>query len=141
MKAIKTSLTIVLLVSLGIGFSLLAIRSSAAPEQTGKIAGMILDAHQSRIVNAGITVTNGDSTFRTRSDDKGEFSLNLPPGDYRMKVSADGFQAFSVAPFSVRVDQTLTFKITLRVAEPPGLVPAAVQVFGVRRPDAALVRR
>jgi hypothetical protein len=125
MKAIKRAFTIVLLLSLGTSFSTLAIRSSAAPEQTGKVAGMILDVNEARIVSAGITVTNGHSSYRINSDDAGEFSLDLPPGDYRMKVSANGFQAFSVAPFSVKVDKKLTFKITLRAAEPRGLVPAA----------------
>jgi hypothetical protein len=127
MKAIKRSFTIILILSLGFGLSIVAIRSSAAPEQTGKIAGMVLDEHQARIVNAGIAVTNGQSTYRTNTDDTGEFALNVPPGDYRMKVSADGFRAFSVAPFSITVDNTLTFKINLRVAEPRGLVPAAVR--------------
>jgi hypothetical protein len=125
MKA-KRAFTFVLFL-LGTGFCILAIRASAAPEQTGKIAGVILDANKARITNAGITVTNGHTSYRTSSDDSGEFSLYLPPGEYRMKASADGFEDHSIAPFSVRVGATLTFKITLRVREPRGLVPAAVR--------------
>lgn len=126
MKALKV-FTVVLLLALGTNVSIVAIRASAASSQTGQVAGMVLDVNAARIVNAGITITNGRTTYCTNSDEAGEFSLNVPPGDYRMKISADGFRSYSGAPFSITVDDTRTFKVTLQVAEPRGLVPAAVR--------------
>jgi hypothetical protein len=126
MKAIKV-LTVALLLALVTNFSIVTIRANAASSQTGKVAGMVLDVNEARIVNAGITVTNGRSTYCTNSDEAGEFSLNVPPGDYRMKISADGFRSYSGAAFSLTVDDTRTFKVTLQIAAPQGLVPAAVR--------------
>src|SRR5258705_13950185 len=112
MEAMTRTFTYVLILTVGSRLSMVKIHSSDALEQTGKIAGMVLDENEARIVNAGITVTNGRSTYHIKSDDTGEFSLNVPPGDYRMKISAAGFRAYSAAPFSLGIDDTRTFKVT-----------------------------
>jgi len=82
MKLISlTSVIVVLLVGISSGRD--ASRTAMAADQsTGKVAGVILDANDARIVKASITMWNGETTRKTKSGDQGEFEVSLPAGSY-----------------------------------------------------------
>jgi Carboxypeptidase regulatory-like domain/TonB dependent receptor len=60
----------------------------------GTLLGTAQDSSGARVVAASIVATNPDISLRrqTQSDARGEFRLEeLPPGEYRVTVKADGF--------------------------------------------------
>jgi outer membrane receptor protein involved in Fe transport len=60
------------------------------------VAGRITDARGDALAGAHITVTVGDKAVsQTDSDSAGRFRLALPPGNYELRVVADGFSRFS----------------------------------------------
>ncbi|MGH9905162.1 MAG: carboxypeptidase regulatory-like domain-containing protein, partial [Pyrinomonadaceae bacterium] len=78
---------------------LLASSTSAALAQTqttGRIAGRIKDQNRAAIAGAAVTVTNkGTGKERKAETDRdGDYAVSLlPPGIYRLKVTARGFTA------------------------------------------------
>lgn len=68
-------------------------------EETGKIVGRVADAadRNTSITGATITAYQGDSTTAagsTQAGQDGGFELSLPAGDYKIKVTAAGYQSF-----------------------------------------------
>jgi hypothetical protein len=66
----------------------------ASPQDaTGSLRGTVLDASNSRIPQASITIVNTATAARYNavSDALGNFALDLhPPGDYSARVVAEG---------------------------------------------------
>lgn len=57
-----------------------------------ELRGRVLDPNQEAIVGARITVTRkGQVDSSTLSNANGEFSISLEPGEYTLKIAADGF--------------------------------------------------
>ncbi|HVQ36606.1 MAG TPA: carboxypeptidase-like regulatory domain-containing protein, partial [Pyrinomonadaceae bacterium] len=60
--------------------------------QLSELRGRILDPDHAAIAGARITaVRNGRADVSTTSNSDGEFSISLEPGEYILKISADGF--------------------------------------------------
>ena len=70
----------------------LSLAASATPQVT--MRGRILDATGAPIAGARITALDGPVTV---SDQSGHFTLSLDPGNYLLKIAADGFEPFSEA--------------------------------------------
>ncbi|MCH8268754.1 MAG: carboxypeptidase regulatory-like domain-containing protein [Acidobacteria bacterium] len=69
----------------------------AAPSwaQTETLKGRVLDSTGAFIIDASVTGYRGDEVVaETRTDDGGEFELLLPPGEYRLEVSAADFASY-----------------------------------------------
>src|SRR2546422_11223167 len=86
--------------------------SSSAFAQTqtnGRIAGTVKDQNGALIVGAEVIATS-EATGEARkvtSDDAGNYSVSfLPPGEYRLSISANGFEP-KVFP-NIRVSITET---------------------------------
>jgi len=57
-----------------------------------ELRGRVVDPNHEAIVGARITVTRkGQVDSSTLSNANGEFSLSLDPGEYTLKIAADGF--------------------------------------------------
>src|SRR5882672_4004352 len=74
-------------------FALTALSLAQAP--TGVVRGEVKDSSDSVISGARITVvskgTGAERHFTTKSD--GQYQIgNLPPGEYEVKIAADGFK-------------------------------------------------
>jgi hypothetical protein len=124
MKLSKTASIVCVLLLVGVVLGACAIGLvAAASDRNGKVAGLVLDANDARIVNAAVTLEHGRIKRRLKSDDKGEFGVALPPGNYQLTVEADGFRKFS-SLLMVKADETKRLDVHLKVAEPTGLVPA-----------------
>ncbi|HMS38714.1 MAG TPA: carboxypeptidase-like regulatory domain-containing protein [Pyrinomonadaceae bacterium] len=88
-----------------------------AQNTTGRISGTITDQNGAVIQNASVKATNLDtnSLRETVSGEDGSFAFQLlPPGRYRVEMSANGFQTASVET-TVNITQTTTLDVALRV--------------------------
>lgn len=80
--------------------------------ERGNITGQVTDATAASVAGASVVITNIATNQATtvRSTDAGEYNVpNLPPGDYRLEVTSQGFKRF------VRDRVTLTAASTVRV--------------------------
>src|SRR5947209_5962046 len=108
------------------GISVLAIMflsASIATAQTVLLRGTILDPSGAVIPEADVKVTQGGKVLGERkSDTTGNFSFDLPAGDYRLEVSAPDFRPYTQ---NVRVTPNIRpLSISLSLA----VVNAAVDV-------------
>ena len=101
-----------------VGFLSVVLLPLVAQSPRGALRGAVQDATGARIASAKIMVRSADSSMRREatSEDRGEFRVDdLPPGNFRITVSAAGFaeaQAeVSIAVSSVR-EVTVTLKAT-----------------------------
>jgi len=98
-----------------------------ASSQTGKISGRVADNRGDAISNARVAaVADNQTGGETKTDGAGQFTLALPPGDYELRVSADGFSALA-RRISLKAPQA-TVNITLE----PGAVAETVTVTPAR---------
>lgn len=56
-----------------------------------QLRGKILDPNHDLVAGAGVTVQSANSSVSTVTDQEGEFSFALAPGEYTLKIDADGF--------------------------------------------------
>lgn len=99
---------------------LIAAAGLHAQETRGTIQGRILDPAGSAIAGATIQITNEGTnvTMRTQSDSQGTFAAPfLPPGFYRLAVSASGFKAYARSGAELRIDDRLQLDVTLQVGD------------------------
>jgi outer membrane receptor protein involved in Fe transport len=112
-------------------FLLPSISALAQSPATGGIAGTVTDPNGSIIVGAAVTVssyTTGEERKITTDSDGNYTAPFLPPGAYRIRVTANGFAAGVVDPVQVVITQTATVNLELRVAGvvvDPVIVPVA----------------
>lgn len=92
------------------------------------VEGTILDASQAAVVGAQITLTNKDTgaarSMTSNSTGLYQFDL-LPPGNYQIKVSMQGFKTATAASVELLVSKTTTVNFTLE----PGSISDAVTVL------------
>src|SRR5262245_24234188 len=85
---------------------------------SGTLVGNATDATGAVVPKASVTATN-QSTGGTRStvtDDAGYFALpQLPPGEYRITVTADGFKKSEVSGIALPVSQTVRVDLKLEI--------------------------
>src|SRR5712692_4383049 len=102
--------------------ALLLLTSSVSSAQvggSGSIQGTVLDTSNAAVPGATVTATNvatGIDTIR-QTTNAGVFALTpLPPGQYRVKVTLDGFQTFVREGLIVDALSVVGLNVTLQVA-------------------------
>jgi hypothetical protein len=91
--------------------------SSDAQNRPGMLSGVVADASGAVIPNAQIAVTGTDAfTTAAASDERGVYSLQLPPGEYAIEVSASGFDNSTRAVVKVITGHRLTHNVQLEIA-------------------------
>ena len=75
----------------------------------GRLEGLISDG---KIPLAGATIRIGNITRSVLSDEKGFFSVPLPPGRYELQVSYVGYERF-VKAISLEGDSIISINIIL----------------------------
>lgn len=90
---------------------------SDAQNRPGTLSGVVADPSGAVIPNAQIAVT-GTAAFTSvaASDERGVYSLQLPPGEYAIEVSARGFDNSKRAVVEVISGHTLTHNVQLEIA-------------------------
>jgi hypothetical protein len=98
-----------------IGF--LIIAANAQQSNDGTIRGRVVDAAGAVIVGADVTALAADGAQRTtQTNQSGEFSFNLAPGKYTIRVASPGFALYENAALDVVARRSQTLDITLNVA-------------------------
>lgn len=114
MRVLHSALGVFLLV---FHFSTVAAAQEA---KTGSVAGVVQDNTAAVIPGVTVTLTNASGVSQNASaDEKGEFVFGtVPPGNYSVTATIQGFQEFSKKDVVVTAGQTTRVEVTL--------VPAAV---------------
>src|SRR6185503_3990934 len=88
---------------------LLSLDAFAQSQTTGCIEGNVRDQMGAVIVRAEVTATSliTREERKTKTNHNGDFVLPLlPPGSYRVSISANGFQEFLIANVIVSITET-----------------------------------
>jgi len=112
-------------ISLLVGFASVA----RAQVTTGTISGTVADPNAAVVVGAEVKAINLDtnSSRSTSSDSDGHFAFTLvPPGRYRVEVTAQGFQTYQ-AETVVSITQTTTLAVRLNLTGTTATVLVADQ--------------
>ncbi|HEV2707792.1 MAG TPA: TonB-dependent siderophore receptor [Pyrinomonadaceae bacterium] len=82
------------------------------------LRGRVLDPNQAVVAGAQVSVEGKGrlSSVVAVTDQKGEFSLSLEPGEYTLRVTAPGFTEAAQAVSLSRADSGTTVEIVLQVA-------------------------
>src|SRR5262249_51177275 len=87
--------------------------------QTGGITGVVLDSSGATVQNARVEIFNEatDTVVRTLNvGTDGNFTATLlPPGSYRVQVSAKGFKKYRALAVPVRINETTRHDVNLVV--------------------------
>ena len=118
MKRLKIASLATLLIALYLPLSAAPSRApqSHAEQPTGKIMGTLLDVNGSRVANAKVRVESAKFKWEVESDEAGDFTVELPAGEYRIFVQAVGFRDFESAFLRVKPKVTEMINIHLVVA-------------------------
>src|SRR5437870_3959740 len=109
----------------GFGISLLVILviapavSSQTQSTTGTIQGTVTDANGAIVPGANVEIKNLDTNFSKTltTDDGGRFvSLALPPGNYSVTISKQGFATTVVEKVELTVGQALNLPLSIKVS-------------------------
>src|SRR5207302_4806980 len=98
---------------------LLSISVFAQSQTTGRIAGTVKDPNRAVIVGAAVTVSSNATAenWKVTTDAEGNYAVPLlPPGPYRVRVAASGFNAALFDSAQVVITETTTVNAELTVA-------------------------
>jgi outer membrane receptor protein involved in Fe transport len=116
--------------------TLFAVSAMAQTSTTGSIEGTVLDPNGAAVKGATVTVTSPNliSPQSATSDDGGRYTiLNLPPGQYKVSVDAQGFGKSEKENVAVNLGKTSTADVQLSLAT----ATASVTVTGGAAVDTA----
>ena len=92
---------------------------------TGQLNGTVVDANGAAIVGANVKLVS-KSTSQVRevaTRDSGGFAFTLlPPGNYKIEVTANGFRTTVVEDVRINITQTTTLAVSLEPATVSGIV-------------------
>jgi len=101
--------------------ALLACTAPAAAQQTlGSINGTVLDPSGASVPDATVTVTNVeiDLTRTAKTQANGFFQIfNLPIGNYKVKITHDGFETTDLSGITVQEARASTVNGTLKLGQ------------------------
>ena len=99
-------------------FAFAAAESLQDAQRAGRVAGIVIDVNEARIVGASIRIQNAEFRKVVRSDTEGQFELEVPPGTYQLTVEKSGFKRFHLPAFRVGAGTNELVNIHLEVAPP-----------------------
>jgi len=91
----------------------------AQGETTTAISGQVTDSTDAAIAGATVTITNTETGLKRsfETDPQGRFNFpQLPPGEYRVKAEASGFETQESGSVSAGLGEKQTVNVTLKVA-------------------------
>jgi Carboxypeptidase regulatory-like domain/TonB dependent receptor-like, beta-barrel len=119
MSSIKERCVKSILVATSVVLMLFA-RPAGAQVLYGSLVGNVKDASGAAVSGAAVTVTQVQTqlTRRAVTDPSGSYSLStLPPGDYEVKISAQGFKTFAKAQVPVTLNSVSRVDASLQVGD------------------------
>ena len=123
-------------------FAMLALLTAlAAGQATSQLNGSVTDSSGATVASASITLTEPSTGLQrtTTSNSGGLYQfLDLPPGDYKLQASANGFAMYLVEKVTLVVKIPATVRIQLHVAGGTQTVTVEGQAPLINRSDASL---
>ena len=110
-----SAVTYLVILGLSPSVSSSGLTSSSPGGATGRIMGTLLDVNDARVVGAKIKVEGASFYWEGKSDDAGDFTVEVPAGTYRIYVRANGFRPFESALLQAKSDVTEMVNIHLEV--------------------------
>jgi len=83
----------------------------------GRVSGTVVDAKQGRIIGATVTIRAKKFKRVIKSDQRGEFQIDLPAGRYQIIAKAYLFQQKVIEEVEVEPKQTKKIVIHLEIEE------------------------
>jgi catecholate siderophore receptor len=71
-------------------FASISFGQTASP--TGSLSGIVCDPNHAAVPGAQISVTSAGFSKAVRTDEKGEFTISIPSGNYVVSAAATGFE-------------------------------------------------
>jgi hypothetical protein len=112
---------------------------AVAQNISASLNGVVTDANGSAIVKAALTLTavNTGIEFKATTDSGGFYSfLNLPSGDYELKVTATGFQSYSQTGIRIALNEKARLDAQLKVGAMTEIVQVQAEAPQINREDA-----
>src|SRR5688572_26972874 len=98
---------------------LLAVAQCAfAQESRGTLAGLVSDPTGARVSGAEVVATNTSTgvPYRTQTTASGAYTIPfLPPGEYSLKVTAQGFKSVERSPIIIQVQSKVDVDVSLEL--------------------------
>src|SRR5882672_196047 len=88
---------------------------SAQAESTGRLGASILAEDARRLADVSVLIENKDRQWTTRSDQRGQFKVELPIGTYRFTLEKDGFKKFLITDVIVKPATEVSYRLTMEV--------------------------
>ena len=101
-------------------FLVLGCLVAAGQSERGNITGIITDGSGASVAGAPVAAINRDtnSTMRSAASAAGEYNLpSLPPGNYRLEISATGFKRFVQQNIVVPAGSTVRIDARLELGQ------------------------
>ena len=112
---------------------------AAAQNISASLNGVITDEHGGAVTKAAVTLTsvNTGIEFKASTDSGGYYSfLNLPAGDYELKVTANGFQSYSQSGIRIALNEKARVDAQLKVGAMTEIVQVQAEAPQINREDA-----
>ncbi len=122
---------------------LLAKLAWSQTAETGAISGTVRDPSGAVVVKASAELTNAGTGLsrKLQTDDRGTYLAGLlPPGEYTLTVSADGFQKVVVIGIHVQVTEAAVQDVTLQVGSVSSEISVSTTAELAQTTSAALGR-
>src|SRR5437773_8565908 len=114
---------------------------SASAQATATLNGVVRDSSGAVIPQATVTLRNTDTSTERQSltNDSGLYVfVSVPPGEYALKVTKDGFTTATQAGLHVLVNQASTQDVTLRVGSTQESVTVEATAVNLETANATL---
>ena len=94
--------------------------SGLAQSPTGTISGLVTDSSGAALSNAAVSVTevSTNTTQALKTDEQGRYTAPfIPPGTYKVQVTAEGFQSAAQTGIHVQVAENSTADFKLGIGQ------------------------
>ncbi len=95
----------------------------SAKKKAGQITGVVLDVNDARIVHVRIKVAGQGFKWLGETGANGEFTVEVPFGEYRVYVYAPGFRKFESSSLKVKSGEKQKVNFHLEEARAQVLIP------------------
>src|SRR5215475_13938276 len=112
---------------------------AAAQNISASLNGVIIDEHGGAVTKAAVTLisVNTGIELKASTDSGGYYSfLNLPAGDYELKVTANGFQTYTRSGVRIALNEKARLDAQLKVGAMTEIVQVQAEAPQINREDA-----
>jgi hypothetical protein len=97
----------------------------------GSLVGLVTDPQQAAIVGATVAIKNRATGYsvESKTDDRGAYEiLNIPPGQYDIKITATGFATFEAVDITIAANNIARINAPLKVGAVSEVITVGAEV-------------